>query len=178
MSPSGGFGGGQIGYNWQGVWHPHLVIGVEADIQGASVSESATDILGATYKSELDWFGTVRGRLGYATESSLVYATGGLAYGGIHNRIVSPGGDVFSKSGTETGYAVGAGFEYKFNPAWSAKVEYQYLNFGKNVPVDSAGIAYTNIAAGPVGAKADDDAFHTVRIGLNYQFVPGYTPLK
>lgn len=32
LGASGSFGGGQIGYNWQGVWHPQLVLGVEADI--------------------------------------------------------------------------------------------------------------------------------------------------
>ena len=36
---TGGFGGGQIGYNWQGLWHPHLVLGIEADIQGAGISD-------------------------------------------------------------------------------------------------------------------------------------------
>src|SRR5215469_15465510 len=40
MDPTGGFGGGQIGYNWQGVWHPNLVLGIEADFQGAGVSDT------------------------------------------------------------------------------------------------------------------------------------------
>src|SRR5258708_7688363 len=43
LNPSGGFGGGQIGYNWQGVFgHPQLVLGVEADFQGADISDSVT----------------------------------------------------------------------------------------------------------------------------------------
>src|SRR5262249_22306178 len=61
ISPSGGFGGGQIGYNWQS---SHFVLGVEADLQGASVEDKATDFLGTVAKSRLDFFGTVRGRLG------------------------------------------------------------------------------------------------------------------
>src|SRR5271165_847298 len=103
LSPSGGFGGGQIGYNWQGVWHPHLVLGVEADFQGAGIDDSKT-VSGTTFKSSLDYFGTVRGRIGYAFDRALVYATGGFAYGDVKNSATNLIVDgPFTKSGIETG---------------------------------------------------------------------------
>ena len=83
LSPSGGFGGGQIGYNWQGLFgFSPWVIGIEADIQGAGISDSAG--YGPAYlENSLNWFGTVRGRVGYSFGPALLYATGGFAYGEV-----------------------------------------------------------------------------------------------
>ncbi len=90
LSPAGAFGGGQIGYNAQ---RGNFVFGVEADIQGANITDSKTLTETVTVgdagqlrlglNTSLDWFGTVRGRVGYAFDRTLVYATGGLAYGQI-----------------------------------------------------------------------------------------------
>ncbi len=108
---AGGFGGGQLGYNFQfGSW----VAGFETDIQGSDIQGSggtaifnplpdASKICGVTHvtsglmtnlgacaaKSDLsvDWFGTVRGRLGYSWGGTLLYATGGMAYGGVSSRL-------------------------------------------------------------------------------------------
>jgi len=176
IKPEGGFGGGQIGYNWQGALHPHLVIGVEADFQGADISDEVKVSGGNAYvgiKSSLDWFGTVRGRLGYAFDNTLVYATGGFAYGKITDEI-SAGYTVrkktfaasYSEDNTSTGYVVGGGLEHKFSPNWSVKAEYQYIDLGK----DSG------------WAKVADENYtlHTARVGLNYHFntFGGYEPLK
>lgn len=84
---SGGFaGGGQIGYNYQFAPGSGLVIGVETDIQGASFAKADAAYLGTTpyysVRPSPDYFGTVRGRLGYAFDRVLVYGTGGFAYGG------------------------------------------------------------------------------------------------
>jgi hypothetical protein len=77
---------------------------------------------------------------------------------------------------TATGYVVGGGFEHKLNAAWSLKVEYQYLNFGKDDPVsiDPPGVKFSSFATTTV----ENDAFHTVRLGLNYKFASyRYAPL-
>ena len=95
----GGFGGGQVGYNWQGVWHPRLVLGVEADVQGADISDHF--VRGVSYygttvfdgKQDVGFFGTVRGRIGYTFDNVLVYGTGGFAYGGVNTRFHLTGGD-------------------------------------------------------------------------------------
>jgi outer membrane immunogenic protein len=176
LHPEGGFGGGQIGYNWQGIWHPHLVFGIEADIQGAGISAHALDGNGSTENSKLDWFGTVRTRLGYAFDRTLVYATGGFAYGGVENDVLFHARipTDYRISRTATGYVAGGGIEYKFNPAWSVKAEYQYINLGTNDP-------FAPIVPGTFssqGGTIKEDAYNTVRFGLNYHFAPEIEPLK
>jgi outer membrane immunogenic protein len=145
LSPEGGFGGGQIGYNWQ---VGHLVFGAEADLQGADISDRVHDFnFGDNFHSSLDYFGTIRGRLGYAFDRTLVYATAGFAYGGVHNTVNGPLllGAPYRFDGTATGYVLGAGVEYKFNPAWSVKGEYQYINLGTNDPTSPSGTPYSAI---------------------------------
>jgi outer membrane immunogenic protein len=92
-NPKGVIGGAQIGYNWQ---VGSLVTGLEADIQGSGIkgSTSRTVSIGGgpatlTASEKLNWFGTVRGRLGFsATPDLLLYGTGGLAYGSTPRRPV------------------------------------------------------------------------------------------
>lgn len=159
LSPSGGFGGGQIGYNIQGGFGlgPHLVLGVEADIQGSGITDSAFGL-----ESNLNWFGTVRGRVGYAMDRALIYFTGGFAFGEVENKVLG-----VSFSDTQTGYVLGGGVEYKINPAWSLKGEYQFISLDAS---DSS--------AGGLGFSADRSEVNTVRVGLNYHFGRGYEPLK
>jgi outer membrane immunogenic protein len=186
IGADGGFGGGQIGYNFQGIFgSPAFVAGIEADIQGADIKGSGATVpaVDEHYRTSLDWFGTVRGRLGYAASSTLIYFTGGFAFGGLRqhaedNDSYTPNPIAYYESnGTVTGYVLGGGVEYKFNPSWSLKAEYQYLNFGKNDP------ALANSTSAPATAVADgyklsEDAFHTVRVGVNYWVSPTYMPLK
>jgi outer membrane immunogenic protein len=151
--PTGGFGGGQIGYNVQS---GNLVFGLETDFEGSGISDSA---IGNT--SSLDWFGSVRGRLGYAFDRVLVYGTGGFAYG----RVVNTG----FPGETQTGWTAGGGLEYKFTPNWSGKVEYQFISLDATDP----------FGAGRLGdAALGRTEVNTIRVGLNY-FVGGhYEPLK
>jgi outer membrane immunogenic protein len=178
ISPEGGFGGGQIGYNVQ---RGNIVFGVEADFQGADVTDSKSLGIGPAtleFKSNLDWFGTVRGRLGYAFDSTLVYATGGFAYGHITDEnnfiapnpcpIAPPGRCIPSSSQKfetdASGYVLGGGVEHKFNPSWSVKAEYQYIDLGQN----SHWATLTK----------EDYAINTVRVGLNYHIGGSFEPLK
>ncbi len=156
LDPTGAFGGAQIGYNFQ---RGHIVFGLEADFEGAGISDSNTYA-----KSEMNWFGTVRGRLGYTFGSALLYATGGFAYGNVENSFLS-----WSASETQTGWVVGGGVEYKLAANWSGKIEYQYLDLD----------ASSASGAGPLGSGAGNDTqVHTVRVGLNYFFNNAYSPLK
>jgi outer membrane immunogenic protein len=177
LSSEGGFGGGQIGYNWQGLGLGRgVVLGVEADIQGAGIDDSAKAVDGYKYKSKLDYFGTVRGRIGYGFDKSLIYFTGGFAYGGIDNTAFN-GISLFKKEETATGYVIGGGYEHKINPAWSLKAEYKYIDLGKNDPVGVSG-AFVGRTLTSFGLKVDDDAYHTVSVGLNYHVGTSYEPLK
>jgi outer membrane immunogenic protein len=159
LAPEGGFGGGQIGYNWQGLFgYSPLVLGIETDIQGAGISDSAGDVTGSVENS-LNWFGTVRGRIGYAFGPALLYATGGFAYGEVESK-GNVLGLAYDVSETQTGYVVGGGVEYKFNPAWSVKAEYQYIN------LDASNLN----GAGPLNGSAfsDRSEVNTFRLGVNY----------
>jgi outer membrane immunogenic protein len=166
--PQGGFGGGQAGYNFQS---GSFVYGVETDFQGAGLSDrtGGTTVGGNPFASSehVDWFGTVRGRIGFAYDRALIYGTGGFAYGDVSQR-ANLNGDLFGNGGTQTGYAVGGGVEYKLTPSWSLKAEYQYIDFGSEKLTDSAGAATNEL----------DTSFHTARLGLNYRFGGGYEPLK
>jgi outer membrane immunogenic protein len=190
LSSNGGFGGGQIGYNLQAPLglSAHWLLGLEADIEGSDIRASGLGFTGTPpfrnkFVSNLDFFGTVRGRVGYVFDSSLLYFTGGFAYGGVDNELIfgvnNPKSfDPFKKNETATGYVLGGGYEYKINPAWSLNAEYQYINLGKTIPVGVSPSPFVGVPVNDRGAKVDDDAYHTVRIGLNYHLLPGYEPLK
>jgi outer membrane immunogenic protein len=150
--PSGGFGGAQLGYNWQ---RDRIVFGLEGDIQGADISGSAYNpFFDATAHSNVDWFSTVRGRLGFTAGTVLIYGTAGLAVADFNNT-VNVGGLTFSDSDTKAGYAAGGGVEWAFAPNWSMKAEYLYLGFGDETLSS--------------GFRINDD-FQTVRVGLNHKF--------
>jgi outer membrane immunogenic protein len=175
--PQGGFGGGQIGYNFQS---GSIVYGVETDFQGSGISDRVTGTTalgnGFTSRESIDWFGTVRARLGYSFGRVLVYGTGGFAYGNVRERalLADTGGDSASlgANGTQTGWVAGGGIEYKVTPNWSVKGEYQHIDLGteKLYGFDSGGSAVTT--------NSLETSFDTVRLGLNYRFGGGAEPLK
>ncbi len=132
VSPAGWLGGVQGGYNWQGIGSP-LVLGVETDVQATVFRGEGSDAGGDSFQSDLRALGTVRARAGYAMDRALVYATGGLAWGAIHNEAALANGTDFNVSQlSTTGYVLGGGLEYKVKRDLSVKVEYQYVNLGKN----------------------------------------------
>jgi outer membrane immunogenic protein len=143
-SPNGITGGGQIGYNWQ--VHPNWVLGIEADIQG-----SAAEGTFAAYKFANPWFGTLRGRAGYAMNNVLVYLTGGLAYGA--GRIEFAG---MSESQTHLGWILGGGVEVGLTPSWSAKAEYLYMR------LEDRSYVLTGVNNG--------FSSNVFRLGVNYRF--------
>lgn len=177
---SGAFGGGQVGYNWQpgsaggykdGPAYSGLVLGIEADIQGADITGSEAFSYQSTSvkaTNNLDWFATVRARAGFAAGAALIYGTGGFAFGGVQDKLTATGYSTVSDSKTATGYAVGGGIEYAFNPAWSGKVEYQYIDLGSNKLANGAGDVTADL----------NHNYNTVRAGLNYHVGPVYEPLK
>jgi high affinity Mn2+ porin len=179
---TGGFGGGQIGYNLQ---RSRFVFGVEADIQGSgihgsgnAVANSGDVVATANGNRDLDWFGTVRGRFGYTVDRQLIYVTGGLAFGGVKKSPLTAddtkevGGKLATSGGgdeTKTGFVLGGGIEYAINPSWSLKGEYQYVNLGSTKSAVSVSSASAGFYA--------EDRYSTVRLGLNYHVSPGYEPL-
>lgn len=155
----GVLGGAQIGVNYQ---VGDIVGGIEADIQGADV-EGRTTRFGRVYalRSYIQPFGTARVRAGIAVDRVLVYATGGLAYAEVENKL-----RLFdrhrSDSDIQLGWTVGAGLEYALDPNWSIKAEYLYADLGSqryNFRLGGAGIRQM--------VSYDQ---HLARVGLNYKF--------
>ncbi len=121
-------------------------------------------------KSEVNWFGTVRPRIGFAWDRALFYGTGGLAFGGVDYRLsgFTPGGVNFvniKNDDTKVGWAAGAGIEYAFTDNWTVKLEYQYVNFGR----DKVSAAQIGVPANVISSQETID-FHSVRLGVNYKF--------
>jgi outer membrane immunogenic protein len=141
--PSGIAGGVRGGYNWQ---TGSLVFGAEADLNISAAQDRF-----ANWKFSNPWFGTVRGRVGYAFSNVLVYGTLGLAVGGGR---VELGGA--SESRTHTGWTAGAGMEVALTNAWSARVEYLYVDLSDR----------------PYGLIGSNHGFESslFRIGVNYRF--------
>lgn len=150
VHPRGWHLGGTLGYNFQ---LGPAVFGLETDLAWANATGSET-VLGTTLTTRNNWFGTTRGRVGYAFDRFMPYLTGGLAYGGVKAE-VEPFG--LSDRKTKLGWTLGAGLEYGFMGNWTAKAEYLYVDLG-----------HINPGFAP-GVRVDYNQ-HTVRVGLNYRF--------
>lgn len=140
--PGGFIGGFQAGYNFQ--FGSPFVLGVETDINFSGMSAGSYS---------LDYFGTVRARLGYSFDRVLVYGTGGFAYG-------QGSADFFglSSTATQTGWTIGAGAEVGFDRNWSAKLEYLYVDMGSSTFPTLIGPVTTGLDA------------NILRAGVNYRF--------
>jgi outer membrane immunogenic protein len=162
----GFFGGGQIGWNWQAAGSP-WVFGVEADISFGDIG-SFTSVPGlGSVSTEVKTFGTARARLGYAVDRALWYLTGGFAW--VENDVNTTllGFGSFDSSNTHVGWTIGGGVEFALWDAWTAKVEYLYIDTeSKHYHTDIVG----------QGLELDPD-FHSVRFGLNYRFGGGKGPV-
>ncbi|MES2194729.1 MAG: outer membrane protein [Pseudomonadota bacterium] len=178
LDPRGFIGGGQVGYNWQ--ISPTWLIGLEADFSGTNLNRTValpgpddfSRIITANEK--MDWFGTVRGRVGVTFDRTLLYATGGLAYGHVSlstalTRITGAGcaaNNCQNGSITDTrfGWTVGGGVEWAFADNWSVRGEYLYYDLGtiSHAMTDPQFPAIFNATADLKGSIA--------RAGLNYKF--------
>ncbi|KYG24588.1 membrane protein [Bradyrhizobium sp. AT1] len=194
---NGGVAGGQAGYNWQ---NANWVYGIEGDLQWSGERGSAgfncapSSLAGGaclpgltflppgsaagtslTIDQHLQWFGTVRGRIGIlATPKVLFYGTGGLAFGEIKTTGTlfgfTPAGvaiaSIGSTSTTRAGWTVGAGVEGKITQNWSAKLEYLYMDLGRF----SSGPFTLAPAAAIAATGSSRFTDHILRAGINYQF--------
>ena len=194
-SQDGFSGGAQVGYNWQLTPGSGVVIGFEADAQYLDFGRNRNSafVNGAVAPgfyvtdprglSSLDYFGTVRGRLGYAFDRTLVYGTGGFAYGSGQDD-QNFAGNRFRDS-FRTGWAAGGGVEYALptdsflnffrSSAVTLKVEGLYVNLdqGRNTGLPLVGGYITPAGLVPVFNNVpvrNNAEFAVVRAGLNYKF--------
>ena len=157
--------GGQIGYNWQ---MQNWVFGLEADFQGSWQNDD--QILtggGATvnFTTRLRWYGSVRGRVGYAMDRFLPYITAGWAYGQaqMDGSAVSGGiTRIFEGDDMVTGWVAGVGLETALWDRWTGRIEYLYYDLG-----DGPSVLATAATLNVEGTSMQQNV---VRLGLNYRF--------
>jgi outer membrane immunogenic protein len=143
--PSGFVGGVQAGYNWQS---GSFVFGLEGDIQATGAEETF-----APWKFSNPWFGTLRGRGGYAMNNILFFGTVGLAYGTLRAYNTLTGA---SQSSTDIGWTAGAGMEVALTRNWTARTEYLYVDL-------------TDRPYGVTGVSNGLES-HLLRLGVNFRF--------
>ncbi len=183
VDADGFVGGVALGYNMQS---GNMVYGIETDIDLTDIEDStrsnnvnpASTPPGAAlinrYSQDLEYLGTLRLRLGMTVNggNSLVYVTGGLAYGGVKNSANFSGANVTtpqfigSNDETETGYALGAGLEHAVGPNLRVTGGYMYYDLGSNT-VNVAGIP--GVGVGGYNTKFDTSG-HLLRAGIGYKF--------
>lgn len=157
-------GGGYAGYNWQS---DKFVFGVEGDLDYANVEGGANfdyfGVLVGRLDFQSDWQGSLRLRVGYAMDTWLLYATGGLAAGRAE---LTASGTVrtepitTSDSNTHVGWTVGGGIEKAFTPNWIGRFEVRYTDFGSKT-----------YDLGLFGDNVDADWTQTaVKVGIGYKF--------
>ena len=120
-----------------------------------------------TREYKLDWFGTARGRVGFLpAERLLLYATGGLAYGGFSGSSMRPATvDIGTWSRCRAGWTVGAGAEAALGSNWSVKFEYLYMDLGNVVVVQRT---HDHLDRGTI-AVHDGDLQRQPRIRIQYE---------
>jgi outer membrane immunogenic protein len=186
LSDEGGFGGAQVGFNWQ--LQNRIVLGIEADISWSDIEGSDTFDAGGPspasslwrkpHDLSLDQFGTVRARVGYAAGNLMPYVTGGFAWGRTDGDLAvayypagssTPFGTSYASTDeNHTGWTLGGGIEWALMPNISIKAEYLHIDLGTE-EYQFKGTVFN-------GAPFETDSFKsdlvvdTVRVGLNYRF--------
>jgi outer membrane immunogenic protein len=212
-------GGAQAGINWQSSYWAY---GLEADFQFSGERDSITSTNSVTFTgsssaacfgnattcslssatgtgtvaAKLDWFGTLRGRLGIATDQFYFYGTGGLAYGQVKysgaasftgsftdttsctKPCPASGSAAFSDSRTAIGWTLGFGAEgfIPFVSNWSWRAEYLFVDLGRISPTTTYSSS-VSIPAIPLTQTASPTFSHgavfmdqVMRLGVNYKF--------
>lgn len=166
-------GGAQVGYNWH--WNS-LIVGVETDINYAAWSGTTTapriipgpGATSFTLSQKIDAFGTARGRVGFTpTDRTLVYATGGFAFGHTKTDYFFPSGNQPTFTGTDTswktGWTVGGGVEQALRANWSAKIEALYYELANSLVVARNTSEF-------FGTSNTEYRGYLIRAGANYKF--------
>lgn len=161
-----GIGGGiQGGYNWQ--FAPTWLVGLEGDFGYLGTDRSFVEFNDpVTVGIKADWYGTLRGRLGYVVGPSVIYATVGGAF--VHEKETFGGGFgavPTTSTLTKSGWTAGGGIETKLSRNWSAKTEYLYIDLGSD--------SFTANPRNVVQTATFANTAHVLKSGVNYRFGGG-----
>jgi outer membrane immunogenic protein len=162
----GFLGGAQIGCDYQ--WWDHIVIGAEGTWSGTNIKGSGSlpfEGDPTTIRTKIDWLATLTGRVGFtAAERTLIYGKAGVAWANeTHTQRELDGAlvDAQSITANRVGWLVGAGVEYAITKAWTAKLEYNYIDFGTKT------VLFNLLADDPASVNQQ---LHTIKFGVNYRF--------
>ncbi len=197
-SPGGVIGGGHAGYQYQiNQW----VIGIEGTVDGTNLNNTVASYFPTAFGGSIvtantsaDIQGSIRGRAGFAFDRALIYATGGVAFGGYTTTYTlagntnslsgNNGGNTVSGSNSfsnsRVGWTVGGGIDYALTNNWSIFAEYRYTNFGT---ISSPGLAAAGFATAPGLTNAALNSNRTinqnqVQGGFSYKFdMPSPAPV-
>jgi len=183
IKSNGFFGGGQAGCNYE--LPSSFVFGIEADGDWSDIHGSTNTFNPANsvyHNFELEDFGTVRGRFGYAWNNVFVYGTGGWAWGEdkVQATITASAIGFAGASVTNTtdlsGWVAGAGLEVGLLnfPGWTVRLEYLHLEFDNVHETFNFGAIRTLSLISHSTSTIDVD---TLRIGVNYLFNFGPAPI-
>jgi outer membrane immunogenic protein len=174
QAPAGWLGGFQLGYNRQ---FGRVVLGLEADWQWAGQNETAcVFVCGSevtvTLSQRLRSFETLRGRVGFANDGVLFYATAGAAFAsiGTNTSLVESFllvNNAASFRHSQNGWVGGGGIEAAIAGNWTAKVEYLYADLGS---ISDSLVTANNVFAPHVTLVTSDLRDHILRVGVNYRF--------
>jgi outer membrane immunogenic protein len=178
-SASSWLAGAHAGYNWQ---RGSAVFGFETDLSatrlkstmsgGLSYPFLAVPLLSdaASTTGSIDWYGTLRGRLGWAAGPVLFYGTAGLAYGNVSLSSMFSGAGlttIAQTSSLKTGWVAGGGVEYLLRPNLILSLGYQYVDLGTLNLASSTTTSFT--VSQTASARAQ---FQAVMAGLSWHFTP------
>jgi outer membrane immunogenic protein len=183
LSPFSVVGGAQAGFNYQ---IQQVVLGAEgtftwSNISGTQVTPSLQPTISENSVSTPQWYATVTGRAGFAANDFLFYAKGGAAWMGVHYTQNVVGAGIFQSGqtivDTRSGFTIGGGIEFGMTENLSARLEYDFLDFGtktynfNNLGFNAAGAAVgtplTPVGAAPMSIKS---VTQLITVGLNYRF--------
>jgi outer membrane immunogenic protein len=148
----GWLGGAHAGYNFQ---RGNLVYGLEADLEKSGQKGNGVGSLGGNQSTDINWQGSLRGRLGLAFDRTLVYGTAGWAFGDVK---VERG--AYNYADVRNGWTAGVGVEHMLTQSLSARIEYRYTDFGR--------ADFGNTAINSTDRSNVDQ--HAVRAGLSLKF--------
>ncbi len=169
-------GGAHAGYNWQ---NNSWVYGIETDISGmhlnSAMNTALTDgLTTANTNADVNWYGTLRGRLGWTQGPVLFYGSAGLAYGreALNSSMSMPSAPLSPSTSTSpvrSGWVAGGGVDYHWTPNVVVGVQYQYVDLG------SVSLASSTTIAGPFTLAQSANAhaqFQVVTVGISWLFSP------
>jgi outer membrane immunogenic protein len=172
---TGFLGGGQAGFNYQtGPW----ILGIELDTSWANLDGSnsciaASPVALLNCHTNVDWLATAAARFGFAVDKTLIFAKGGgaFAHESYDETFFAPSRGSAHTDQIMSGWMFGAGVEYAFYGSWSAKAEYDFIDFGTQ-GVASSGLP--RIDPQFVGMSyAVSQRLQLVKFGINYRFSAG-----